>query len=275
MMFHLHIRAFFARKFPIQKNRYMAIVPVPVRVRDGARRDPLAVGGARRAAAACVCGLRRSAPSERVLCARCEARAAADRARRMPALPAAPRPTAGRARSTRRGPARRRDRAGVARAAGLGLDPRVQVSAARAARARPRPARRGRRARGARRAARAGAAPELVVPVPLHPRRLRARGFNPALAVARAVGRAIAAPVAPTALERLRDTPSQTGLDARRAPAQPARRHARAAHRARARLARRRRDHDGRHVARGSARAARGGCAQRRGALRPRARRSD
>jgi predicted amidophosphoribosyltransferase len=68
---------------------------------------------------------------------------------------------------------------------------------------------------GARAALRApGARPALVVPVPMHPRRLRARGFNPALAVARAVGRAIAAPVAPTALERLRDTPTQTGLDA-------------------------------------------------------------
>ena len=59
-----------------------------------------------------------------------------------------------------------------------------------------------------------GPAPDLVVPVPLHPRRLRARGFNPALAVARAVARSARARVAPTALERLRDTPSQTGLDA-------------------------------------------------------------
>ena len=67
-------------------------------------------------------------------------------------------------------------------------------------------------ARSARRAG--GPAPELVVPVPLHPRRLRARGFNPALVVARAVARTAAAPVAPTALARLRDTPSQTGLDA-------------------------------------------------------------
>jgi len=57
-------------------------------------------------------------------------------------------------------------------------------------------------------------APELVVPVPLHPRRLRARGFNPALVVARAVARIAAAPLAPTALERVRDTPSQTGLSA-------------------------------------------------------------
>jgi ComF family protein len=67
-------------------------------------------------------------------------------------------------------------------------------------------------ARSARRAP--GPAPDLVVPVPLHPRRLCARGFNPALVVARAVARAVAAPVAATALERVRDTPSQTGLSA-------------------------------------------------------------
>ncbi len=59
-----------------------------------------------------------------------------------------------------------------------------------------------------------GPSPELVVPVPLHARRLRARGFNPALLVARAVARCVGAPLAPTALERVRDTPSQTGLDA-------------------------------------------------------------
>lgn len=67
-----------------------------------------------------------------------------------------------------------------------------------------------------RAAARAPApAPELVVPVPLHPRRLRGRGFNPAGLLARAVGREVAAPVDPVALRRLRDTPSQTGLDRR------------------------------------------------------------
>jgi ComF family protein len=59
-----------------------------------------------------------------------------------------------------------------------------------------------------------GPAPDLVVPVPQHPRRLRARGFNPALVVARAVARAAGAPLAATALERVRDTPSQTGLSA-------------------------------------------------------------
>jgi predicted amidophosphoribosyltransferase len=43
---------------------------------------------------------------------------------------------------------------------------------------------------------------------------LRQRGFNPALELARAIAREVGAPLAPTALARLRDTPSQTGLHA-------------------------------------------------------------
>jgi ComF family protein len=66
--------------------------------------------------------------------------------------------------------------------------------------------------RAARRAP--GAAPDLVVPVALHPRRLRRRGFHPARLLARAVARAAGARLSATALLRLRDTPSQTGLDA-------------------------------------------------------------
>jgi ComF family protein len=58
-----------------------------------------------------------------------------------------------------------------------------------------------------------GPPPELVVPVPLHPRRLRARGFNPACELARAVAEPGRLRLAPRALERLRDTPSQTGLE--------------------------------------------------------------
>lgn len=58
-----------------------------------------------------------------------------------------------------------------------------------------------------------GPRPELVVAVPLHPRRLRARGFNPAALLARRVARAAGARVDPRALARVRDTPSQTGLD--------------------------------------------------------------
>jgi ComF family protein len=67
-------------------------------------------------------------------------------------------------------------------------------------------------ARSARRTP--GRAPDLVAPVPLHPRRLRERGFNPALIVARAVAHAAGASLAATALERVRNTPSQTGLSA-------------------------------------------------------------
>lgn len=58
-----------------------------------------------------------------------------------------------------------------------------------------------------------GPPPLLVVPVSLHPRRLRARGFNPAALLARAVARELAAPFDPTALLRVRDTRSQTSLD--------------------------------------------------------------
>jgi ComF family protein len=57
--------------------------------------------------------------------------------------------------------------------------------------------------------------PGAIVPVPLHPRRLRARGFNPAGLLARPLARALGAAFDPVALARLRDTPSQTGLDAR------------------------------------------------------------
>ena len=61
-------------------------------------------------------------------------------------------------------------------------------------------------------AARAPGVPQLVVPVPLHALRLRARSFNPACELAREIARHAGAPLAATALERLRDTPSQTGL---------------------------------------------------------------
>lgn len=55
-------------------------------------------------------------------------------------------------------------------------------------------------------------AADAVVPVPLHPRRQAARGFNQAEEVARALGGAIGKPVL-RALVRVRDTPSQTELD--------------------------------------------------------------
>jgi len=58
-----------------------------------------------------------------------------------------------------------------------------------------------------------GLQPGLVVPVPLHPRRLRLRGFNPAAELARSLAREFEIPFDPVALCRTRDTPSQTGLD--------------------------------------------------------------
>jgi ComF family protein len=58
----------------------------------------------------------------------------------------------------------------------------------------------------------AGGAPDLVVPIPLHPRRLRERGFSPTVELARALARSVRAPLAPVLLERLRDTPRQTDL---------------------------------------------------------------
>jgi len=60
------------------------------------------------------------------------------------------------------------------------------------------------------------ASPACVVPVPLHPRRLRERGFNPAALLARCVARERGGHFDAGLLERVRDTPSQTGL-ARRA----------------------------------------------------------
>lgn len=55
-------------------------------------------------------------------------------------------------------------------------------------------------------------APDQVVPVPLHRRRLRQRGFNPATTLARELARQRSVSLAATALRRVRDTPSQTGL---------------------------------------------------------------
>ena len=65
-------------------------------------------------------------------------------------------------------------------------------------------------------AARVGAAPagriDLVVPVPLHRRRLGGRGFNQAALLARDVGRHLGAPCALSALARSRHTRSLAGL---------------------------------------------------------------
>jgi ComF family protein len=56
------------------------------------------------------------------------------------------------------------------------------------------------------------AAADLVVPLPLHPVRLRERGFNQALELARAVAAALGLPLDARACARIRHTPAQAGL---------------------------------------------------------------
>jgi ComF family protein len=54
----------------------------------------------------------------------------------------------------------------------------------------------------------------VLVPVPLHPRRRRERGFNQSEVLADAIGRRSGLPVAAAALVRRKETISQTGLSA-------------------------------------------------------------
>ncbi len=53
---------------------------------------------------------------------------------------------------------------------------------------------------------------DLIVPMPLHPRRLAARGFNQALEIARSLPRHTGAVLAATVCERVRETAPQEGL---------------------------------------------------------------
>jgi ComF family protein len=57
-----------------------------------------------------------------------------------------------------------------------------------------------------------GCGADLVVPVPLHPRRLRWRGFNQSVLLARQVSCAYDMPMDPFVLVRHRETPPQTQL---------------------------------------------------------------
>ncbi len=55
--------------------------------------------------------------------------------------------------------------------------------------------------------------PELIIPVPLHPRRMRERGYNQALEMALALSRELAIPVDPSICARVRAITPQEGLD--------------------------------------------------------------
>lgn len=54
--------------------------------------------------------------------------------------------------------------------------------------------------------------PDYVIPMPLHPAKLKSRGFNQAQLIAEPLARALNIPLLTHACHRLRDTPSQTSL---------------------------------------------------------------
>lgn len=57
--------------------------------------------------------------------------------------------------------------------------------------------------------------PDLVIPVPLHVSRLRERGYNQAIELARPLAKALGVPLDASVLQRTKPTPPQTGLDAK------------------------------------------------------------
>ncbi|MFA6970320.1 MAG: ComF family protein [Gallionella sp.] len=54
--------------------------------------------------------------------------------------------------------------------------------------------------------------PDFIIPMPLHPAKLKSRGFNQAQLIAAPLARALGIPLLTGACHRLRDTPSQTSL---------------------------------------------------------------
>lgn len=63
-----------------------------------------------------------------------------------------------------------------------------------------------------------GPSPDCLIPMPLHARRIRERGFNHATEIAREVAKRLDLPLDTDSCQRIRDTPPQMGLkhDARR-----------------------------------------------------------
>ncbi len=54
--------------------------------------------------------------------------------------------------------------------------------------------------------------PDLIIPMPLHPKRLRERGFNQAIEIARDVARALKTEMIPEGCKRIQNTPPQAEL---------------------------------------------------------------
>ncbi len=57
--------------------------------------------------------------------------------------------------------------------------------------------------------------PDLIIPVPLHKNRLRKRGFNQALEIARPLAKALNIPLAKHAIQRIKQTDAQSLLNAK------------------------------------------------------------
>lgn len=57
--------------------------------------------------------------------------------------------------------------------------------------------------------------PELLIPVPLHPRRMRQRGFNQATEIAKPIAKTLNIPLNLTSCQRIRDTTPQFDLPAK------------------------------------------------------------
>jgi ComF family protein len=65
---------------------------------------------------------------------------------------------------------------------------------------------------GDRLAQRVSVRPDCLVAMPLHPKRLRERGFNQSLQLARHIAQRLDLPLLATACQRVRNTPSQSTL---------------------------------------------------------------
>lgn len=63
--------------------------------------------------------------------------------------------------------------------------------------------------------ARSAPRPDCIVAAPLAPKRLRQRGFNQSIEIARRVARRLHVPLCAGAIEKVRDTPAQQGLSRR------------------------------------------------------------
>jgi ComF family protein len=59
------------------------------------------------------------------------------------------------------------------------------------------------------------ALPDCIIPVPLHPKRIRERGYNQSLELLRTLAPTLGVPIRPDAAQRVRATPAQMGLSAK------------------------------------------------------------